>query len=491
MPGPSSYYQRMVVQETPYMSEWMTDTNHLRSYLANVQPQMMDGLVNKLFMGRKDNTTPLLTALESRSKNVMLLNGASDSWTWDMDRPTVPAEVVANPDSANTTPGINKQPFRIVLDRDWFGDGDVITCDAFSGKQVRVVNNGVKPVNGGVQYTVQLVTEDATEYFPPEFMTVGQQYRKLYFMGGEYNDHGSKVVHPGKMKLMNSLGGEIRTEIGITDWADALTLTVNTINFDMNGNPQKVADSRWFKRAEIAAWAEHRRMKENYLFFGQAGNNLSAASAYDVKTSMGLWAFLHLGNVNYFSDLTLNTLDESIGDMFYNRVAGTQRDVELWTGEGGFRLFHNAVKRDLFGLGALVPADKFIDGRGMNMNYGYQFKSYDMPNGGRITLKHLGALDQFQTKAERGRGRYSRMSCTFIGLDMSPDGVENVQIVKRSTRQNDYWGYIPGTASPYGPINGGMSANKKAGYEMWINSRIGLHMGDVTKTFILKPTFEL
>jgi hypothetical protein len=492
MYGPSQYYQRMVVQETPYMSNWMTDTNHLRQYLsADIQPQMIDRMVNKLFIQRQSNPTPLLTALESRSETTMLLTGESDSWQWEMDRQVVPAEIVANLESGNSTPGRNKEPFRLVVDRPWFSDGDVIACDAFSGKQIRVVDNGVQVTPGGVILTVQLVTDDASEFYPPEFLEVGQQYRQLYFIGGEYNDKGSKPIHAGKMRLMNSLGGEIRTELGITDWADALTLTVSSVTFDQNGKPVKVNDARWFKRAELAAWEKHRRMKENYLMFGVAGSNLSAASAYDVKTSMGLWQMLHLGNVNYFSDLSMDVMEESIGDLFYNRVDASQRNVELWTGEAGFKLFSSAVAQKMFGLGALIPAEKFIDGRGMNMGFGYQFKSYEMVNGGRITLKHLPALDAYNTKAERGKGRYSRQSATFIGLDMSPDGIENVKVVKRSTRQDDYWGYLPGTCTPYGPTKGGISVNKKAGYEMWINSRVGLHMADVTKSFILKPTFEL
>jgi hypothetical protein len=126
----------------------------------------------------------------------------------------------------------------------------------------------------------------------------------------------------------------------------------------------------------------------------------------------------------------------------------------------------------------------------MNMGFGYQFKSYIMPNGGTLTLKHLGLLDQWATKSERGTGRYSKMSATFLGLDMSPDQYENIKVVKRATRADDYWGYVPGTASPMGPMKGGMSASKKAGYEMWVYSRLGLHIHDVTKTFILKPTFE-
>jgi hypothetical protein len=484
------YYQKMVVQETPYMSQHMTDTNHLRNYLANVEPQKVDGYINTLFTNRKDNVTPFLTLLESKAKSTLLLDGMSDSWSWEMEKPTVPAQVVENLESGNATPGINKQPFRIKLDREWFAEGDVITANAYTGKHVRVIDNGIQRSSDGWIYTVQLLTDDATDYFPQEFMAEGQQFKKLYFMGGEYNDKGSKVVHAGKMKLMNSLGGEIRTELGITDWADALTVQVSTVTFDSNGRPVKVNDSRWFKRDEFAAWAQHRRMKENYLVFGTLGTNLSPASAYAVNSSMGLWQMLHLGNVNYYSDLSTKTLTESIGDMFYGRVPASQRNVELMTGEAGFLLFHEAIKRDVNGLGGLMPLDKFVDGRGMNMKLGYQFKAYEMPNGGTITLKHLKALDDFDTKSERGNGKYGRMSATFLGLDMSPDGTDNIKIVKRNTRQDDYWGYLPGTASPFGPIKGGISVTKKAGYDMWINSRIGIHMQDVTKSFILKPTFE-
>jgi hypothetical protein len=489
MSAPSNYYNRLVVQETPYMSNWMTDTNHLRAYLGNVEPQKVDNLMNTLFMNRRDYSTPLLAALE-KPATTMLLDGVSDNWTWDADKQFTPAKVVENLESGNNTPGINKEPFRIKLDRNWFTDGDVLTADAFSGRNVRVIDNGVTQSTDGWIYTVQLVTEDATEYFPAAYLAEGQEFKKLYSIYGELNDKGSKVIHAGKMKMMNGLGGEIRTDLGISDWADALTIQVSSVTFDRSGKPVRVNDSRWFKRDELAAWEQHRRMKENYLFFGTAGTNLSGASGYDVRSSMGMWQMLHLGNVNYYSQLSTRVLQESIGDMFYQRVPAELRNVELYTGEAGFTLFHEAVTRNLNGLGGLIPLEKFIDGRGMDMTFGYQFKAYRMLNGGTITLKHLKTLDDYDTKAERGNGKFGRMSATFLGLDMSPDGTENCKIVKRNTRQEDYWGYIPGTASPFGPVKGGMSATKKAGYDMWINSRVGFHMQDVTKSFILKPTFE-
>lgn len=485
------YYNRLVVQETPYSSEWMMDTNHLRSYLGELKPQQMDSYINKLFMNRKDHSAPFLTALELKSATQMLLTGTSDSWSWDFDKPMIPAEVTENLEAGNDTPGLGKEPFRIKLDRDWFTYGDVITADRFSGKQVRVVPDGIhRASDGAFIYTVQLVTDDETEYYPSNLLQRGQQYRKLFAIYGEYNDQGTKVIHGGKLKMMNSLSGELRTDMSITDWADALTLTVNSVNYDQAGNPVSVNDSRWFKRAEMAAWAQHRRMKEDYLVFAQVGSNMQSPSAYDVSSSMGLWQMLHLGNVNYYSNLTLKKLTESIGDMLYGRVAAEERNVELYTGEAGMILFSNAVQAGVYGLGGLIPLEKFVDGRGMAMTFGYQFKGYRMPNGGLITLKHLKTLDTADTKAERGTGRYSRLSSTFIGLDMSPDQVENLKVVKRDTRQDDYWGYVPGTASPYGPIKGGLSASKKAGYDVWISSRIGLHIQDITKTFILKPTFD-
>ena len=485
----SNYYNRLVVRDRPYMSNWMTDTNHLRSFLGEIEPQQVDNIMNNLFMQRQDRATPLLSDLE-KPATTMLLTGTSDSWTWDFEKPLVPAEVVENKEVGNATPGINKQPFKIKLDRDWFTYGDVISPDRFSGKMVRVVNDGVYQEGGAWVYTVELVTDNAADYFPPEYLEVGIQYEYVYSIYGELNDQGTKVVHAGKLKMMNSLGGELRTEDAITDWADALTVTVSSVTVDKNGKPVKVNDSRWFKRSELAVWEKHRRQKENYLMFGAAGSNLSSSSAYDVTSSMGLWPMMHLGNVEYYNNLTMRRLESSIGDMYYGRVPMDQRNVTLYTGEAGFLLFSRAVEMKLNGLGGLIPLDKFVTGSGMNMGMGYQFISYRMINGGTITLKHMKSLDTFGTKSERGKGKYSKLSACFIGMDMSNDGRENVKIVKRSTRPDDYWGYVPGTCSPMGPSKGAMSSSKKAGYEMWVQSRLGLHVEDVTKMFLLKPTFE-
>lgn len=487
----SNHYSRLVVKERPYMSTWMTDTNHLRNYLQYVQPQQMDNLINELFIHRQDRTTPFLSDLEASSAKTMLLTGTSDSWEWKFKKPLVPAEVMERTEVGNSTPGRGKQPFTLIMDRDWFTYGDVISPDRFSGKAVRVIPDGVVSLpNGWWEYTVQLVTDDETAYFPVEYMEEGTQYEYLYSIYGEYNDQGTKVVHAGDMTLMNTLAGELRTEDAITDWADALTITLNSVTIDDRGKPITINDGSWFKRSEMAVWAKHRRQKENYVVFGMPGSNLMSPSRYDVTSGMGLWHMLHLGNVQYYSNLTLRKLEEPIGDMYYGRVAMENRNTVLYTGEAGFLLFSNAVEKKLNGLGGLIPLDKFVSGSGMNMGLGYQFKSYILPNGGTVTLKHLGLLDQFATKSERGTGRYSKMSATFLGMDMSPDNTENIKIVKRATRAEDYWGYVPGTASPMGPMKGGMSASKKAGYEMWVYSRLGFHMQDVTKSFILKPTFE-
>jgi hypothetical protein len=490
MPGASKHYSALVVKERDYMSNWMDDTNHLRSFLSDIEPQKMDNLVNTLFTHRQDMSTAFLTDLESKPSTTMLLTGASDQWSWKFKKPLQPVQVSENLEIGNATPGINKGVFKLKFDKDHFTYGDVISPDRFSGKAVRVIPDGIYPEAGGFVYLVQLVTDSNTDFFPALYMDEGTQYEYLYSIYGEFNDQGTKVVHGGDIELTNSLAGELRTELAITDWADALTITVSSVIIDDKGQPVEVKDSRWFKRAEMAAWAKHRRQKENYLVFGAPGSNLNGPSAYDVKSGMGLWHMMHLGNVEYYNTLTMTRLEESIGQMYYGRVPMNQRNVVLYTGEAGFILFSRAVEMKLNGLGGLIPLDKFVTGSGMNMGFGYQFRSYEMPNGGVITLKHMKLLDSFTTKHERGAGRFSKMSATYIGMDMSPDATENVKIVKRSTRAEDYWGYVPGTCGPYGPSKGGLGANKRAGYEMWIQSRIGLHMEDVTKCFMLKPTFE-
>lgn len=473
------------------MSTWMTDTNHLRNYLQDIEPQQMDNVVNELFIARKDRSTPFLSDLELGSAKTMLLTKESDSWKWKFKKPLVPAEVAERTEVGNTTVGRGKAVFSLILDRDWYTYGDVISPDRFSGKAVRVIPDGVIPLpNGWTEYRVQLVTDDILAYFPSVYLEEGTQYVYLYSIYGEYNDQGTKVVHAGEMELMNSLAGELRTEDAITDWADALTITMNSVTVDDRGKPVKLNNSSWFKRSELAVWSKHRLQKENYIFWGVPGNNLMGPSRYSVDSGMGAWHMAHLGNVQYYSNLTLRKLEEPIGDMYYGRKNMSERDTVLYTGEAGFLLFSYAVEHKLNGLGGLIPLDKFITGSGMDMGFGYQFKSYIMPNGGRITLKHLSLLDQDATKSERGTGRYSKQSATFLGFDMSSDSAENMKIVKRATRPDDYWGYVPGTCGPTGPMKGGISASKKAGYEMWVSSRVGFHMHDTTKAFILKPTFD-
>lgn len=486
----STYYSGLVIKERPYMSAWMDDTNHLRQFLADVAPQKMDNLINTLFIHRSDLSTPFLSDLEQKAATTMLLTGPSDSWTWKFKKPLVAPQTMENLETGNATLGINKGTFKVKLDRDWFTYGDVISPDRYSGRMIRVIPDGIYPEDGGFVYICQLVTDSKTDYFPAMYLEEGTQYEFVYSIYGELNDQGTKVIHGGEMEMMNGLAGELRTETAITDWADALTMTVSSIIIDDRGQPVEVKDSRWFKRAEMAAWAKHRRQKENYLVWGAPGSGLMGTSGYDVKSAMGLWPMLHLGNVQYYNNLTMGRLEESIGEMYYGRVPMNQRDVVLYTGEAGFLLFSRAVELKLNGLGGLIPLDKFITGSGMDMGFGYQFMSYLMPNGGKITLKHMKLLDSYTTKHERGGGRFSKLSATFIGLDMSHDATENLKIVKRATRADDYWGYVAGTASPYGPIKGGLSSHKRAGYEMWIQSRIGLHIQDITKTFMLKPTFE-
>src|SRR6187397_1086042 len=117
---PSKFYDRLVVREGKFMSNWMTDTNHLRSFLQDVEPQKMDNIVNTLFMQRKDYSQPLLSSLEKKSTSTMLLTGASDSWTWKFQKPMTPPETVENLEVGNATPGIGRQIFKIKTDRDWF-----------------------------------------------------------------------------------------------------------------------------------------------------------------------------------------------------------------------------------------------------------------------------------------------------------------------------------------------------------------------------------
>lgn len=466
---------KLVVSEGYYMSG-MTDKNHLSRYIQDYGPEKFSQIMIQAFSNRQIDSNPLLELTEGQGK-VRYLSGQSDSWTWDMALSRYkPLRIVENLESGNLTAGLDGIPFRLKLDKDWFTNGDVISCDR-RNTQVRIGEEPIYQESNGFVYTVYLVTDSpATDYYPQKNMASAVEYVKLYSMYPERASQASKLHFLPTAKLLDYLPDMIRLEHEITGYADKRVLMTATAGPD--GTPQN--NPRWFKRAELEFWKTFYKMQNDSLTWGRTSTHLKGESGYNLRTPHGLWQKLDLGNVYHYGKFSIKLLEEYLISIFFGRVDGKNRDVVLLTGEYGMKLFSQAIRDEVGSFGLFINSDKAITGTGRDMGFGYQFTKFYPINGGTVTLKWLPSLDTDLTNFEKGNGAFPPTSATFIILDLSGDNSDNIQLVKH--KEAEEYGYIVGTASPFGPLNGSLISNARDGYSMIGKTRCGIHINDLTRT---------
>ncbi len=104
-------------------------------------------------------------------------------------------------------PGINMQKFEIVLDKPYLHNPDVIVPeDSNYMLLIHSTESKTLGVGNGYQYTVQLVTNNANEYLPPDLLQVGRTFVKsTTYVTDEMNVHygtfqfGTMVEHYGNL----------------------------------------------------------------------------------------------------------------------------------------------------------------------------------------------------------------------------------------------------------------------------------------------------
>lgn len=469
---------KLIVNEGTYFSG-LSDTNHISKYINDYSPEKFSQIMTQLFAYKQLMANPLLEMTEGRNK-VQYLE-TSDSWSWDIALSGFnPLVIVENLESSNAFAGIDGNPFTIKLDKDWYTHGDILTADKRKF-QVRVGDEPITRETDGFKYTVYLVTKTpGTDYIAQKYMKPGIEWVRLSSVYPERSAQFSKVWFTPTAKLVDHLPDMIRIEHEITGYADKRVIEVATASYDKDGKFQQLTDGRWFKRAEVEFWKHYYKQVENQLMWSRESSHLKGDSGYNIRTTDGLWYKLDYGNVYPYSKFSIRLLEDFLLSIFFGRVEGKNRNVVMLTGEYGMQLFHRAIREEAGKFGLFINSDKMVRGSGMDMGFGGQFTEYFPINGGSIQLKYMPSLDIQTTNSEKGAGLFPQNSATFIILDLSGDFADNVRLVKH--RNDEEYGYIVGTASPFGPIKGGLSSSPKDGYSMWAKTRCGLHVTDLSRT---------
>lgn len=462
------------------------DSQYLGNYETG-KPHMLEGALMKIFSSRSRFFTG--------SKNLLGMTGSKSTGTMEIDDEIYrwrlagaeerSAISVENIESSNATPGINNSTFRIKLDVNYYTHPEVLLPEDNS-YPMQVMDGPIADGTGYI-YTVRLQGDDPTRYIPSTQLDPGRQFDKVWTsIPSEFNQWGGGQYYPTSFMLESQVGAFAQKMI-VTDkaWREEGRLGIDVQYTDRTGKTQTTR--RFLPMAESKMWDELYNSMEAQLVYGRKQTQ-PGKDKYFVKTGPGMRQQLADSWTQYYNGpLTVTMLKDYLMDIFFTRTDETNRSVVAMTGTLGSMLFHDALSAVANGF--LTVDSHFIQKTSgiagvdtPHLAFGAQFTRYRGPEGVCVDLIKNPMYDSRQY-CKRMHPNYPNMpidSARFTFLDFgTSDGMNNIQMLK--VKDSFSWGYIPGTMTPTGPIQGGMGAAMKAGYDLWCQGTAGLLIRDVTR----------
>lgn len=516
-----------------------TDTNHLYSALGQqafvdnlglVTPFNQYGLVN----------TPILNMINLK-KSALYLNNIEGKFRFQMPYKRGLPYIVDNYYTQSMQrPGIDGGRFVIKLSEP-YSNGDVITTDLRNAPQLVVTEAEVKYEEEGWLHTVEMASMNRKHsYYPLKYLKVGSQYIKVDHAIGEYSSQGSSITSNrlGWLDLEANLGsGEKKVEHWITLHGAILALAADSKlrdkidkSFDLNNlgsiltfynkdrNGKTIPGSAsWLATLDAMVLAELMTMQEMSFMWGKGGE-VRVSGRETIKLGLGLYEQLRTGNrIPYTKGrLNLDLIDSAIANLY----RGTEIPIEdrvttIDCGSG----FMNEISK-LIELKAtsknigIVNSDqlKIISGKDpMNLTFGYRFTSLRFPNAGLVQFRVNPALNtEYGLRNTDGLyGQYPDYSYSAMIIDVTDSRATNaaqkfeksdirdatdmnkdanIYLVKPQAAADDYWGYIPGTVSPYGlsKTKGGLHASSRPGYGIFAYNFGNVWVKDPSRTLLIE-----
>lgn len=415
---------------SPLFSKTHTDTNTLlSSFNGDATNSQYLGHM-KLWSQFKMLSAPLISMTELEG-NVLYTNGFGALLGFTIPYSIGFPKIKENLCGDLVKPGIGGESFPIVLTEEAYTNGDVITNDYRSGRQLLITADEIVPYGDGYRYMVKLATFDEEEdYFPPQFLEPGTPYMKIDNPSGEYDTNLSKLSNITRTGLMNfsykTGSAEIGIEHWITSYADMLEISdiqknpasmwmnqygdlskdkamMNFYNVDAQGN--KIQGSlRWMPSIIAAMQMELAKMKESRLTWGQGMTLVGNGRASTTVASGYYQQVKNRGNYDTYS-LTKqlpHKLKNIVGQLFANRqdIPFQNRHVKFRMGMGAMiemqKEFMTQFKSgNPFAILADHPALKgSITGSYDSIAYKpIRVVSYQYPEVGTVEIEHDAVLD--------------------------------------------------------------------------------------------------
>ena len=441
----------MQVLKTYYNDQQMTDTNSLVNALME-KPEELSPIITHL-AGREEKKFPLsfLTEGVGNTKSIGRYEFEYRVKTHEVNvRPVVSSNL-----PSGTTAGA---PFTIVFPDKWFISPYTLVSNA--GTLARIMKDPV-PVGNGYEYTLQLVSPDATAMESSE-TAAGALWGMLFANVGIDFSRGnaSNWTAPG---LVRSKIGTVRKSYQFSGNAKDYVAEFNL--------PLKEGSSTklWMDYEEYRHMLKFKEECEMYYWYGnktydsKGSNRMLDENGQPVISGPGL--FEQIINKDSYSTLTQRKLEDTIGDLFYGMTDANDKQVTLFTGIGGAREFDKAL-RNYYATGVSgtkmeaatnsylrTTESKFITGTGRSLGITGYFTSYDHVDGHTVNVVKVPLFDHGPVAQASNKHPESGLpleSYRMVFVDQSSyDGENNLQMLNKKGREMMRW-CVAGSVVPKG-----------------------------------------
>lgn len=380
---------KLQVRQARFDSTRMTDLNHWSKQMA-LKPEVFEGPHRTLFAS-KTNSLNLSQGniLESvfglgNTKYIDDLN-----WGWKMKAQGFRAITILENRTAGDKPGQYRQPIKVLVDVDLGTIGESWWPGSSDKSQVAMIKEKVKEGRGYL-YTLETYTEGAEHFILPKYLKAGVKWTRAFAMRGEAAESGGYTEHGTNIEYRNSLV-KLRKEYKVTDFAAQAVLDIA-----FQDDEGKVHRS-WMDMYEANYHMAMNKELTNSAMYSRLGDApiTDPDSGYPINPGAGMQQQIEFGgNVERYTTLTAELIEAFFDRMVYSRISpGDLGEVVGFSGHYGMKEFAKALDIWTGGKAIIRNSSEFLskDASGVHKNSlrtGYQFTTFDLPNGGAFKLIH-------------------------------------------------------------------------------------------------------
>lgn len=516
------YNERSYYTNTRFVDEY-----HVSKLLQETQPTTL-GPVAIWAMARMAQT-PLYNLSLINKKNIIEVDDIQGRYSWELPINYEVPQIVEDIEPANVQKGKFGAIFRLKFNRGDFGPGAIITCDPFNGPEVYIVDVEAQVANGTI-YTCRLASNlNSFAYLDNIYVQPGIRWTlkstaynswSTKFQGatskGGYrtyynhcpNVQAGREEHITEEALNAIMVGKpdeklMRfTEIYQVANPDLIDSSVNSFQAFLSKVGGVKGLTAAIKRGDVNMMLINKKEQEmldgiikdieNELMWGQGGILVENQNA--IRRNPGLWRQFDFGykRVYDYHTFSLNLIKEVIFNFFVGKSNfepnDPSRHVFIDTGLAGMDLVNKAIANDAIAAGFQIQAAGAngigaISGKNMDLEFGFRFSTFIIPQIAKVTFRYNPALDVVNANEVTNPmiNGYRLSSYSFLIYDIGENLNDNIVFLKWHKAEGPKWIYKNGSCDYKGSMVV-QSVGDFSGYKLNVRQYVpGIHVKDPTR----------